>query len=91
MNLNLSEVLNLARKWQKAATDCNGTMMSETRQWVIDFNGHVLVEGNGLTITNGKGCECRIALDSAMSFAYAHLMLNIDGAGMALQSLRSER
>ena len=80
MNLALSEVLNLVRGWQNAATDVHGTMMFETKEWVIDLNGRLFVEGDGFTITNGNGCECRMALDSAMSFAYADSMLKIEGA-----------
>ncbi len=81
MNLALSAVLNLGRRWQNAATDIHATMMIETKQWVIDLSGRIFVEANGFTITSGNGCECRIALDSAMSFAYADSMLKIDGAG----------
>ena len=81
MNLALSEVLNLARKWQNASTEMRGTMMIETRDWVIDLNGRVIVGADGLTITNGDGCECRLVLDSVTNFAYADSMLKIDGNG----------
>jgi riboflavin synthase alpha subunit len=81
MNLGLSAVLSLVQKWQNAATEMHGTMMIETREWVIDSKGRVILEGDSLTLTNGNGCEFRIALMPTMTFSYAGGMLKIEGTG----------
>ncbi len=81
MNLALSEVLNLARKWQNAATNMRGTVMLDTRDCVTEFSGRLSVQGDGITISNEGGCETALALRSDMTFAYADGMLRIDAPG----------
>src|SRR5689334_6517757 len=81
MNLALSEVLDLARKWQNAATFTRGTIMLDTQDCVTQFSGRVTVQGDALTIANDSGCETALALRSDMTFAYLDGMLRIDGNG----------
>jgi hypothetical protein len=79
--MDLTQVLDLARNWQKNATEIHGTMMTATREWVIDFGGHLMVQGNGIVVTRENGYEFRIVLDIGMTFNYADWMLQIDAPG----------
>src|SRR5690242_17077320 len=81
MNLALSEVLNLARKWQDAATYTRGTLMLDTQDCVTQFTGRVKVQGDGFAVISESGCETALVLRSDMKFAYADGMLRIDGNG----------
>lgn len=81
MNLALSEVLNLARKWQNASTEVRSTMSIESHEWASESTGAVIVEAEGIVITNVHGYETRIALNEMMRFSYADGMLKIGGAG----------
>ena len=81
MNLALSEVLNLARRWQNASTEIRALIQIGSREIVVEFTGRTIVEAEGIAITNVNGGECRIALLPTMSFAYADGMLKIDGGG----------
>jgi hypothetical protein len=81
MNLALSEVLNLVRKWQNAATNVRGTVMLDTHDCVTQFGGRVSVQGDGITVGNEGGCETALVLRSDMTFAYVDGMLRINGRG----------
>lgn len=79
MNFSISEALTIARKWQHDAIDVHGTM--QAREWVIDFGGRLIIEGDGIAVTNENGLDFRLALDDAMTFSYADGMLKIAGSG----------
>lgn len=81
MNLALSEVLNLARRWHNASTEVRSLMSIESHEWASESTGCVIVEAEGITITNEHGYETRIALNETMRFSYADGMLKITGAG----------
>jgi hypothetical protein len=53
-------------------------------EWVIDFGGHVIIEGNGITITDQTACDFRLALTEGMTFSYADGMLRIGGTRWVL-------
>jgi hypothetical protein len=56
-------------------------MMIVRGEWVIDFGGYVIIEGNGITDTNQTTCDFRLALTEAMTFSDADGMLKIGSAG----------
>jgi hypothetical protein len=81
MNFALSEALNLARRWQNASTEIRALIQIGSREIVVEFTGRVVVEAEGITITNVNSGECRIALLPTMAFAYSDGMLKINGGG----------
>jgi hypothetical protein len=78
MDPALSEALTIARKWQHDATEVHCTM--QAREWVIDFGGRLIIEGNGISVTDKKNLDFRLVLDEAMTFRYADGMLKIGGS-----------
>lgn len=82
MNLALSEVLDLVRRWQNASAEIRVLVQIASGEIVVEFDGRAIVETeSGITITNDIGEECRIALQQTMTFTYADRLLRIDGAG----------
>lgn len=79
MDLSLTDFLNIARERQNAATEVHGTM--QAREWVIDFGGRLIVENNGITVTDEKRLDFRLALEESMTFSYADGMMKIGGSG----------
>jgi hypothetical protein len=67
MDLALSEVLNLARKWQNASTEVRSTMSIESHEWASESTGGIVVEGEGITITYEHGYETRIVLNETIA------------------------
>ena len=75
MNLALSEVLDLVRRWQSAGIEAHCTMMAD--YLAADCNGYVIVEGESFTIQGTNGCDFRFALNASMRFVYRDKMLRI--------------
>jgi len=79
MKFSISEALTIARKWQHNITEVHGTMQSQ--EWVIDFGGRLIVENNGITVTDQNALDFRLALDPSMTFSYENGILKIGGTG----------
>jgi hypothetical protein len=79
--MNQSEALAVIRNWQNAAIEVGALIVIASGEIVIEFAGRTMVAADSITITNDIGEECRIALQSTMTFSYADSLLKIDGAG----------
>jgi len=77
MNIELSEVLDLARKWKKKATKISGSIFTNTQELQITFFAGISVDDDTTILISEGVLEIHLRLGPAMEFRYAESILEI--------------
>lgn len=82
MNIDLPQVLDLARKWQQQAVTVFAIMMSDSFRWDVHYEGRVSVTEDMIELTpENSEAVAHMTLLPNMAFAYGDGILAIGMPG----------